>query len=224
VALGHLQGQGESDMSNRFVGRGARNGFALGVVTGAAIASCAFAWLQRGAPASVASMPQWHHPLGAGDLESAVRASTRLLALPATSGTRVPSGPASSLHPGAATTLARAEEHRRKREFREACDLYAAVAAEGAMTADAWADYADAQASLAGRIAGEPARSIAAALALDPQHPKALWLQASLAHEEGRYADALAAWKRLLALVPAGSSDAHIVEANIAEATRLAAG
>ncbi len=89
------------------------------------------------------------------------------------------------------------------------------------MTADGWADYADAKASVDGRLAGEPARYIAAALALDPQHPKALWLQASLAHEERRDADALATWRRLQALVPPGSTDARIIEANAAEAARL---
>jgi cytochrome c-type biogenesis protein CcmH/NrfG len=90
------------------------------------------------------------------------------------------------------------------------------------MTADAWADYADAQASVSGKLAGEPARAIAAALAADPTHAKALWLQASLAHEEHRYGDALGTWRQLLAVVPPGSSDARIVTANIDEATRLA--
>jgi len=117
--------------------------------------------------------------------------------------------------------LARAEDHRRKREFAQACALYAAVVARGGMTADGWADYADAQASVNGRLAGEPARYIAAALGLDPQHAKALWLQASLAHEERRYSDALATWRRLQAVVPPDSSDARIVEANIVEAARL---
>lgn len=121
-----------------------------------------------------------------------------------------------------ASLLARAEEHRRKRDFKQACELYADLARRGAMTADSWADYADAQASLAGRIAGEPARAIEAALALEPRHAKALWLQASLAHEEGRYQDALDTWQRLLEIVPPGSSDARIVESNITEATRLA--
>lgn len=211
-------------MSKGFVGRGTRIAFAVGMVMGAVTASVAFVWLERGASSAVASTPQWHRGMGPGDLESAVRVSTRLLALPAAPGSRPSSAAASPEEQSARMKLASAEEHRRKREFREACDLYAAVAAEDAMTADAWADYADAQASLAGRLAGEPARAIAAALALDPKHPKALWLQASLAHEEGRYADALAAWKQLLTLVPAGSTDARIVEANIAEASRLAAG
>lgn len=120
--------------------------------------------------------------------------------------------------------LAQAEDFRRKRDFARACELYAALVQRGAMTADAWADYADAQATLAGGLSGEPARSIEAALALDPRHAKALWLKASLAHEQGRYDEALATWKRLLAVVPPGSSDARIVEANIAEATGLTRG
>ncbi len=211
-------------MSIGVVGRGTRMAFVLGVVTGAVFAAIAFASLGRGASATVASTPQWHRGMAPGDLESAVRVSTRLLSLPETAGKGMSSVPADAAEQSASAQLALAEEHRRNREFREACDLYASVAAAGAMTADAWADYADAQASLAGRISGGPARAIASALALDPQHPKALWLKASLAHEEGRYADALAAWQRLLTLVPAGSSDARIVQANIAEATRLAAG
>lgn len=221
-------------MSNGLVGRGVRGAFALGLATGAALACAAFAWLERDASSETvatgaatdgpASMPRWHGELASADLESAVRVSARLLALPAGPATSTREVAALPVDASAATRLARAEDHRRRREFREACALYAEAAAAGAMTADAWADYADAQASLTGRIAGEPARAIAAALALDPQHPKALWLQASLAHEEGRYADALAAWQRLQAVVPAGSSDARIVEANIAEAARLAAG
>ena len=120
--------------------------------------------------------------------------------------------------------LARAEEHRRKREFQQACALYAAVAAQGGMTADTWADYADAQGSASGRLTGAPAHAIEAALLLEPGHAKALWLKASLAHEERRYADALTTWRQLQALVPPGSSDAKIIQANIAEASRLAAG
>lgn len=217
-----------------FVGPGTRNAFVLGLAVGVAAAAAVAWWVQRDAAPSFASagsaldgavpMPQWHHPAVSGGLESAVRASTRLLpgmGVPSAAVAPAATAPAGD---GVAALLARAEDHRRKREFKTACDLYAAAAAQGAMTADAWADYADAQASLTGRISGAPARSIAAALALEPRHAKALWLQASLAHEEHRYADALATWQRLLAVVPPGSSDARIVEANIAEAQRLAAG
>jgi cytochrome c-type biogenesis protein CcmH/NrfG len=155
-------------------------------------------------------------------LRDAVAISARLL--PAARTTAVAT-PASAAAPGSvAALLASAERHRREREFKEACADYAAIAKADAMTADTWADYADAQASLAGNLSGAPEKAIDRALALDPRHPKALWLKASLAHEQHRYREALAAWRRLLALVPPGSSDARIVEANIAEATRLAAG
>jgi tetratricopeptide (TPR) repeat protein len=124
-----------------------------------------------------------------------------------------------------AQLLAQAEEHRRKREFKQALDAYRSAIAAGGMTADAWADYADALASSSpgGSLSGEPAKAIEQALALDPKHAKALWLKASLAHEEHRYQEALSTWRALLALMPAGSSDAKIIEANIAEAQRLAA-
>ncbi len=126
---------------------------------------------------------------------------------------------------GSVTALvAQAEEYRRKREFRQAADVYRKVIAAGGMTADTWADYADALASAApdGSLAGEPAKAIEQALKLDPKQTKALWLKASFAHQQHRYEEALAAWRALLALMPAGSSDARIIEANIAEAQRLA--
>lgn len=176
-------------------------------------------FLGRGAEARLA---REHKTSAAGDLGDAVAASAMLLsaARPATG-----IGPATRADPGsAATMLAGAEEHRRKREFKDACAAYAEAARLGAMTADSWADYADAQASLNGRLAGEPEQAIARALEIDPRHPKALWLKASLAHEQHRYKEALATWRQLLAIMPPGSSDARIVEANIAEATRLATG
>lgn len=163
----------------------------------------------------------WHRGIAGTDLVTAVRVSMPLLQGARASATR-PSPAQFS-----ATTealLARAEEHRRKREFAEACAAFAELARQGAMTADTWADYADAQAAMTGRLAGDPSRAIESALALNPAHPKALWLRASLAHEQHRYADALADWQRLLAVVPEGSSDARVIEANIAEATRLAQG
>jgi tetratricopeptide (TPR) repeat protein len=170
---------------------------------------------------AVASGATWQHPAPSGDLAAAVGVSAALL-----SGARpgVAAGHPVAMGGGVQEMLARAEQHRRQREFDQACALYEAVAAQGGMTADAWADFADAQASINGGLVGAPARAIAAALALEPRHAKALWLQASLAHEERRYTDALATWRRLLAVVPPGSTDAKIIESNIAEATRLAAG
>jgi len=169
-----------------------------------------------------AKLAREHRVSPDGDLRDAIAASAMLLSAPRGS-TRAASA-MQSAGGASATILARAEEHRRKREFKQACAAYAEAARLGAMTADSWADYADAQASLAGKLAGEPEKAIARALQLDPQHPKALWLKASLAHEQHRYQEALTTWRQLLAVVPPGSSDARIVEANIAEAARLAKG
>jgi tetratricopeptide (TPR) repeat protein len=206
----------------------ARRGFALGLAVGLALASVAFiihdSVAEPAASATArlqvaASAAPWHASVSRESFSAAVQASAWLLPGPGTA----TAGPAAaqSRTGEVQDLLARAEAHRRKREFAQACALYDSVAARDGMTADGWADYADAKASVDGRLAGEPARYIAAALALDPQHPKALWLQASLAHEERRYADALATWRRLQALVPPGSTDARIIEANAAEAARL---
>jgi cytochrome c-type biogenesis protein CcmH/NrfG len=176
-------------------------------------------FLGRGEEAGLA---REHRTAPDGDLRDAVAASAMLLAgsnRPTTGGQALKATPSR-----AETLIARAEKHRRDRQFEQACAAYAEAADLGAMTADNWADYADALASMAGHLAGEPEKALAQALALDPRHTKALWLKASLAYEQHRYDDALATWRQLLALVPPDSSDARIVEANIAEATRLANG
>jgi cytochrome c-type biogenesis protein CcmH len=113
--------------------------------------------------------------------------------------------------------------YRHQRKFPESRSAFERVIARNAMTADSWADYADVLATLAGgSLAGAPARAIDRALAIDAHHPKALWLKASLAHEQHRYGDSLAVWKQLRATLPANSPDVAIIEANIAEAAALA--
>jgi tetratricopeptide (TPR) repeat protein len=169
-----------------------------------------------------AKLAREHKVSAQRSLQDSMISSARVLG-GSTSSPAMAQGTATASDRGSAL-LARAEEHRRKREFKQACDAYRTVIAAGGMTADAWADYADALASASpsGSLSGEPADAIAKALALDPKQTKALWLKASLAHEEHRYQDALDTWRSLLALIPSGSSDARIVEANIAEARRLA--
>jgi cytochrome c-type biogenesis protein CcmH len=80
------------------------------------------------------------------------------------------------------------------------------------------ADYADALAMAQGRkLSGKPAELAARALAIDPNHRKALAL-AGTAALEGRDLDgALGYWRRLLAQLPAGSEDARQITAIIAE-------
>jgi cytochrome c-type biogenesis protein CcmH len=112
---------------------------------------------------------------------------------------------------------------RQQRDYAGARDAFARVIALKAMTADSWADYADVLGSLAkGTLVGPPARAIDNALALDPRHPKALWLKASLAMEQHRYAAALGLWQQLRAAMPADSPDTRIIDSNIAEAAQLA--
>ncbi|MGB5102921.1 MAG: hypothetical protein WBO04_06310 [Steroidobacteraceae bacterium] len=195
---------------------------AVGAVAGLSIVLLAVqARGPDGGPVMAASgaLPARHPVVSTGGgLREAVTASVALLGRGGTGRGGTASSPQGEL----GALLAKAEEHRRKREFEQACEVYGTLVERGGMTAGSWADYADAQASLAGSLSGEPARAIEAALAIDPRHAKALWLEASLAQEEHRYRDAADTWQRLLAIVPPGSSDARIVEANLAEATRLA--
>jgi cytochrome c-type biogenesis protein CcmH/NrfG len=119
--------------------------------------------------------------------------------------------------------LALAEARRRTRDFPAARTAYARAIALGGLSADAWADYADVLASVSGgKLAGQPADAIRKALALDPRHAKALWLDASLALEQRRYADAVNNWRALKAVLPPQSPDVRIVDANIREAAQLA--
>lgn len=114
-----------------------------------------------------------------------------------------------------------AEIYRRQHDSTKARDAFANLVRLKAMDADTWADYADVLASASGSLK-QSGQAIDAALRLDPAHTKALWLKASLAHEEHRYADALAVWKQLRAALPAGSSDVRVIDANIEEASTLA--
>ena len=154
-------------------------------------------------------------------------------ASPAPAATSAPAAPAATLeelrrkvhdHPGDVPSwLALAELYRERHDNRAARDALERVVALRAMTAQSWADYADVLGSLAGgSLAGAAGSAIDKALALDPANPKALWLKASQAHEQRRFADALSWWRKLRALLPADSPDARIIDGNIAEDTQLA--
>lgn len=109
-----------------------------------------------------------------------------------------------------------------QRRFAEAQALYEQAVRADPMNADAWADLADSAASAAGNDLTKGRDAIAHALAIDPQHRKALWLRASLELQEQKYTTAAATWRELQSLVPPGSSDARVIAANIAEADALA--
>ena len=200
-------------------------GFGLGMFVGKGIAAydSEHAGDAIAAAPPTATLPAGHPRMGARDLGDVVATTLQMSTGSNVRATRpgASSGPSSGA--GSPDLLARADELRRQRKFKEATATYGLAAKAGAMNADAWADYADALASAGSSLQGAPADALAKALALDPRHPKALWLKASLEHEEHRYRDAVATWRNLLAVVPVNSSDARIIEANIAEAKRLAA-
>ena len=122
------------------------------------------------------------------------------------------------------SALEQAQALRVQGKLTEARTAYEAAIERNGMTADGWADYADLVASQTqNKLAGAPAQAIEKALALNPDHRKALWLKATLAHEEHRYADAVPLWRHLREVMGETASDARVIEANLAEAQRLAA-
>jgi tetratricopeptide (TPR) repeat protein len=196
-------------------------GFGLGVIVGKGF-NVVDSGRKADAIATVsapATLPASHPPIGERNLADVVTTTLLLSLAPGGSATL----PGASSRTGSPDLVARADDLRRQRKFKEATEAYRLAAAGGRLNADAWADYADALASAGSSLQGAPADALVEALALDPRHPKALWLKASLEHEEHRYKDAVATWRNLLAVVPVNSSDARIIEANIAEASRLAA-
>jgi len=114
---------------------------------------------------------------------------------------------------------------RTQRDFAGAVAAYEKVRELKGMTADSWADYADALASQpGGSLRGKSAEAIDQALKMDRNHPKALWLKATLAIQEKRFSEATRLWRQLRGVLPADSPDVRIIEANIAEAEALAKG
>jgi hypothetical protein len=213
----------EKTMKNKGAALIALAGLGLGVFVGKGLAGFG---TERSADAlepaaALASMPADHPRVAERGLGDAVMTTLQMRVAPVANTSAMMPGAAP--HAGSQDLVAQADELRRQRKFKEATETYRRAAAAGLLNADSWADYADALASAGSSLRGAPADALAKALALEPRHPKALWLKASLEHEEHRYRDAVSTWRNLLAVVPSDSSDARIIEANIAEATRLAA-
>jgi len=111
--------------------------------------------------------------------------------------------------------------------FNEAAQAYArGLAASSKVAADpaVWCEYADAIGmAQGGSLAGKPREFIDRALALNPNHPKALEMAGSSEYETGDYAAALRYWRALLAVQPPGSRMHAELSAAIARTERLAA-
>ena len=153
--------------------------------------------------------------------DAAAAARERRL-LPGAGATPAPDAP-SEPSAAARTLIARADAARGRRDLAAAAADYRQLAAMQAMTAGTWADYADVAAGLNGNsLVGEPEKYLQAALSLDPQHPKALWLEGSLQHETGQFTQAVATWQKLAEVLGPDSPDAKVIAANLAEDQRLA--
>jgi cytochrome c-type biogenesis protein CcmH len=214
----------ETTMQTRSAALIALAGFGLGVFAGKGLAVLETdgATDALEPAAEMASVPAGHPRVAERGLGDVVTTTLQMRTASAANASAMT--PGASSRTGSTDLIEQADDLRRQRKFKEAAEAYRRAAAAGRMNADSWADYADALASAGSSLKGAPTDALARALALDPRHPKALWLKASLEHEEHRYRDAVSTWRNLLAVVPANSSDARIIEANIAEATRLAAG
>jgi cytochrome c-type biogenesis protein CcmH/NrfG len=168
---------------------------------------------------------QWPLILAALDADNASSAVSTAV----TAGT-AEATPAIARQPAGAQTrqlvqqlLSAADQARRTQNYAAAKSSYEQVAALGQMSAQNWADYADVVAALnGGKLDSLAQRYIEAALDLDPANEKALWLKASAQHDDKHYALAVSTWAQLLALTPAGSTDAKTFADNLQEDQRLA--
>lgn len=111
--------------------------------------------------------------------------------------------------------------------FAEAAQAYEkalALPSKVAKDPAVWCEYADALGmTQQGKLAGKPRELIERALALNPDHPKALELAGSAEYEQGNYAVALRYWRPLLTLLQPGSRMHGELAAAVVRTERLAA-
>jgi Flp pilus assembly protein TadD len=128
---------------------------------------------------------------------------------------------AARLPSGSDALAQQAQDARRARDFPRAIAAFQKLAKEGALDAGLWADYADATAAQRGSLDEVSEPMIRQALALEPAHPKALWLLGSLQVQRRDFAAALQTWQRLQGVMPPDSSDARLIAENIVEARTM---
>lgn len=103
--------------------------------------------------------------------------------------------------------------------FADAAKAYQEAARHLPPDAQLLADYADALAMAQGRtLIGEPEKLIAQALKVDPDNVKALALLGSAAFAKQDYRGAVAAWERLLKVLPPESELAQRMQASLQDA------
>jgi cytochrome c-type biogenesis protein CcmH len=106
--------------------------------------------------------------------------------------------------------------------FADAAKAYGKLSAMEPKDADVVVEWADALAMSQGRsLDGEPEKLIAHALTLNPDHPKALALEGSIAYAHKDYAAAVKNWRRMMAVVPPDSALAQMIAPGIQKAESL---
>lgn len=120
------------------------------------------------------------------------------------------------------TTLARS--YMQMQRYADAEQAYEKVTQLVKDDAQLLADYAEASALAAGKtLTGKPEALIQQALAIDPQHIKALLLMGSLEFERKAYAEAITYWERGLQLLPVDALEMKSeVKAMLSEAHKRA--
>lgn len=84
--------------------------------------------------------------------------------------------------------------------------------------ADLLTEYADVTAmGHGGQLDGKPAALVRKALALNSDHPTALWMAGTAAYQHKQYAEARRHWQRLLNKLPSDSQDREVIQANLEE-------
>lgn len=194
--------------------RGAAIALAIGLPLGMAMMYGVF-----GQPAALTQAPRTDPPVQATVTQVEAMASQMLQALQArdAQGQGEPGDAAAWAMVG--RTLASVQR------FAEAEKAMARALALRPDDASLLADRADLLALLqGGSAAGEPMALIQRALAIDPDHPKALALAGSAAWNRGETARAEQHWQRALAQLPPDSALARNLEASLAEARQSRAG
>lgn len=119
------------------------------------------------------------------------------------------------------TLLGRAQKSLQR--FAEARDALKRAHELAPDEADISVEYAEALAlaSPEHRLAGEPRALIDTVLKTQPEHQRALWLSGIAESQERRYDAAIAAWNKLLPLLPPNSDVAASIKHQIAQAQAL---
>ncbi len=87
--------------------------------------------------------------------------------------------------------------------------------------ANIWANYADVVAvNQNGSLEGKPYEYAKRALAIEPKHPKALWLAGTYHFQQQQYDKAIRFWQTLQQELPVDSKDAEMIRGSIADAQK----